>query len=145
MTRVLPVQSSRSARISAPDNFTHILSDLPVWPVPPISSICGTGAFVPLLTQMRRCALQKSQLCGEIDRSFQGDQQQDQTKEQCMPQTELQGLGTGLTSETAFRPGRRPRCTPAKEEVLASAARGICAEEHVFNWQSLWIDIGGEG
>ncbi len=62
-----------------------------------------------------------------------------------MPQTELQGLGTGLTSETTFRPGRRARCTPAKEEALASTARGICADEHVFNWQSLWIDIGGEG
>lgn len=62
-----------------------------------------------------------------------------------MPQTELQGLYTALPSETSFRPGRRPRCTMATEEAVAAAGRGICAEEHVFNWQSLWIDLGGEG
>ena len=62
-----------------------------------------------------------------------------------MPQTELQGLNTGLAAETSFRPGRRPRCTTATEEAAAASGRGICAEEHVFNWQTLWIDLGGEG
>ena len=70
-----------------------------------------------------------------------------------MPQSQLQGLNTGLASEATFRRGRRAGCTSAKEEAIASAAHGLshkrqtilCTEEHVFNWQSFWIDLGGEG
>ena len=40
-----------------------------------------------------------------------------------MPQTELQGLNTGLAAETSFRPGRRPRCTTATEEAAAASGR----------------------
>ena len=62
-----------------------------------------------------------------------------------MPQIELQSLIFAFTSEGTLRPVRRAKCTAYADETPASSVRGICAEEHVFNWQSLWIDVGGEG
>src|SRR2546430_1646155 len=66
-------------------------------------------------------------------------------KESTMPQIELQSLIFAFTSEGTLRPVRRAKCTAYADETPASSVRGICAEEHVFNWQSLWIDLGGEG
>ena len=133
-----------SERSLAQENFTHILSDSAILLIPLISAACGTGVFVPLLRQMRRSQPGKSQFFCQGNRSFQSRLHRKQ-KELPMPQTELQGLTAVFTSEATFRPGRRAKFTTPRNEALASTVHGICAEEHVFNWQSLWIDVGGEG
>jgi hypothetical protein len=62
-----------------------------------------------------------------------------------MPQNDLLGIATMSPSEASTPLGRRSGCSACRDEALTASVHGICAEDPVFNWQSLWIDLGGEG